>query len=616
MRNIARIFADDMRLAFGSIASLLMVIALCLVPALFAWINIAGSWDPYANTDKLKIAVANSDEGYAGEFVPGGVNFGSEVALGLHENNDYGWVFIGEEEAVEGVKSGEYYSAVVIPADFSTKLMTALSTDAENAQLLYYANMKSTPLASASDAEDEALVTEGIRSVLADAIDEASLNVIAKIASVADSDDMQGAVSLLVARLDGVVRSLGSTADQLRAYGKLSKTASSLAVSATNALGGTGNDNNGDAANTAIGAIAEKLGQATSDLRDAVAKFESYLSESADISSSTDVDKSAKQLVSDARSLGETADSIASNTRNVASSLAGTISNLTGSADSLSGQLNSVRKALNKAAKSLDSSADDIDKLSKEIEQAVSSGDLSALASLIGERPATIAQTLTALISVNKQAVYTVEPYGSSKAPFYSVMALWVGAVLLVLVMRTRLSDNRIRALNNPRNYQLFLGRFPVYAVIALLQAVIVWAGDVFFLRMQCANPPALLVACCVCSFVFCCIAYTLVATFGGMGKALCIVLLVMQVTGLGGEYPSQMMGGIFQTLNSLLPFTYGIDAMRECIAGFYAGNYLEDLLKVAAFIVPMLVLVLVLRHPVVLASDYLEKQLEGTGLM
>jgi putative membrane protein len=124
------------------------------------------------------------------------------------------------------------------------------------------------------------------------------------------------------------------------------------------------------------------------------------------------------------------------------------------------------------------------------------------------------------------------------------------------------------------------------------------------------------LVSCWACAFVFCNVAYTLAVSFGGMGKALCVILLVMQVVGLGGEYPAQMLGGLFQVINPLLPFAHGVGAMQECIAVLYANTYIVDIQRLLLFLVPSLILGLALRTPLAHAANYVQSQLDRTGVM
>ena len=117
MRNVWRIFKDDLRLVGSSIVSVLIVLGLCLAPAVCAWTGIIANWNPHDNTGRLKVAVSNGDDGYESSLMPIRLNIGDRVVSLLRENDDYDWVFVDEWKAIEGVRSGEYYAALTIPRE-------------------------------------------------------------------------------------------------------------------------------------------------------------------------------------------------------------------------------------------------------------------------------------------------------------------------------------------------------------------------------------------------------------------------------------------------------------------------------------------------------------------
>ena len=127
MRNAFRIFRRDMGRLLRNPAALLVIIGVSIIPSLYAWFNIAANIDPYANTSGIKVAVANNDKDASSNDLE--INAGDEIISNLKENDQLGWTFVDEEQAIEGVKSGEYYAAIVIPEDFSSSLLSILSGD-------------------------------------------------------------------------------------------------------------------------------------------------------------------------------------------------------------------------------------------------------------------------------------------------------------------------------------------------------------------------------------------------------------------------------------------------------------------------------------------------------
>lgn len=145
MKNILNIFKTDIRNIRSKRAAIVVIVALMILPSMYAWFNILPSWDPYANTSGVNIAVVNLDEG--GEAEGKEFNVGDEVVLSLMDNKKLGWQFVGEEEAMKGVEHGDYYASIIIPKDFSSKLASVLDEEPEKPVLDYYINEKINAIA-------------------------------------------------------------------------------------------------------------------------------------------------------------------------------------------------------------------------------------------------------------------------------------------------------------------------------------------------------------------------------------------------------------------------------------------------------------------------------------
>ena len=135
MKNILRVFKNDLNKIHNNVIAMIVIMGILVIPTLYAWFNIAASWDPYSNTGNLKVAVASADEGYEGSLIPIEINIGDKVLSALRENTQMEWVFTTEEKATSGVKSGKYYAAIVIPKDFSNKMMSVFSEKVEKPEL-------------------------------------------------------------------------------------------------------------------------------------------------------------------------------------------------------------------------------------------------------------------------------------------------------------------------------------------------------------------------------------------------------------------------------------------------------------------------------------------------
>ena len=148
MKNIFKIIRADLRHIKTNVIALCVIIGLTVIPALYSWFNILSNWDPYgqASTSRIKVAVVSVDKGTSLEGTE--LNVGDTIIDALKTNNTIGWQFVASsDEAIEGVYSGEYYAALVVPENFSKNLISFLSDSMEHPQLKYYCNQKANAIA-------------------------------------------------------------------------------------------------------------------------------------------------------------------------------------------------------------------------------------------------------------------------------------------------------------------------------------------------------------------------------------------------------------------------------------------------------------------------------------
>ena len=92
MKNILRVFKNDLNKIHNNVIAMIVIMGILVIPTLYAWFNIAASWDPYGSTDGLKIAVASEDAGYTSELINVDLNLGDDVIKALKENDNFNWV--------------------------------------------------------------------------------------------------------------------------------------------------------------------------------------------------------------------------------------------------------------------------------------------------------------------------------------------------------------------------------------------------------------------------------------------------------------------------------------------------------------------------------------------
>lgn len=223
---------------------------------------------------------------------------------------------------------------------------------------------------------------------------------------------------------------------------------------------------------------------------------------------------------------------------------------------------------------------------------------------------------IAAPVDFDTNRIYPLDNYGSAMTPFYSSLALWVGGVVLVAVINVDLTKKDLKKLGKANSVQLFFGRYLIFFVISQVQSLIIALGDLFFLKVQCDNSPLFIVTCLISGFVYSLIIYSLTITFSVIGKALAVIILIMQVAGSGGTFPIEVLPEPFKFIAPFLPFKYGINALRETVAGVDAGNYLKNLGLLLLFIIPALVLGLLLRKPCIKIISFFNNKVEESDLV
>ncbi|PKI91263.1 YhgE/Pip domain-containing protein [Actinomycetales bacterium SN12] len=335
----------------------------------------------------------------------------------------------------------------------------------------------------------------------------------------------------------------------------------------------------------------------------------------------------AKAAVDDARrsytdSLRPKLDALASTLASISRGVDAIGDDLSSAAGSLTGS-SSIGSTLADAetltsgiSDSLTETAGRFDELAAALTTAIDTGDLTELTELIGADPHALAAHLAEPVELTRVPVYSVVSFGAAMTPLYTVLALWVGALLTSVAIRVDPPRGGSTGLPDLSPTETYLGRFGIFAVVSFLQSSLLGLGSVLFTQVQPQHPFLLILAGWVASLVFTLIIYTLVVTFGNAGKALAVLLLVMQISGSGGAYPLQVLPQWFQSISPFLPATHAVNAMRSAIAGIYQNDYWVSLGWLLAFTVPALLLGLVLRRPFIRSNQKMLAALESTKLM
>ena len=252
-------------------------------------------------------------------------------------------------------------------------------------------------------------------------------------------------------------------------------------------------------------------------------------------------------------------------------------------------------------------------KVLNDAEKAGSSEKIGIIVNALSGDPEMYGKFFSTPVQVKTKAVYPIENYGSAVAPFYSTLAFWVGALILTAIIRIKPDKSKYPKASER---QLYFGRYVLYWVLGQIQAAIIVAGDIFLLHVQCLHPWLFLLAASVIATTFTILIYSLVTTWGDAGKALAVVLVVIQIAGSSGTYPIELLPDFFKKVYIFFPFPYAINAIRECLCGMYKFDYLKYLGCLVIFMGVSLVIGLLVRIPFESINHYMEERMEETEMM
>lgn len=189
-------------------------------------------------------------------------------------------------------------------------------------------------------------------------------------------------------------------------------------------------------------------------------------------------------------------------------------------------------------------------------------------------------------VELQTNSLYPIPNNGSASTPFYTALCLWVGAVLLSSVATTDYYLDK-KARKNYTKREQFGARMLTFLTMAIAQSLIVTLGNMFLLGVYVVNPVYSVLFAVLIALSFMMIVYVLAALFDNVGKGIAIIILVLSISGGGGNYPIQVSGKFFQMINPFLPFTHAVNLLRESAGGIYWPNALHAILiLVGIFIV------------------------------
>ena len=728
VKNILKIFTGDLkRIALNPVA-VIISLGLMLIPALYAWFNIAASWDPYANTKGLKVAVVNQDKGasidnlFDTDIDDSSFNIGEMILDELRKNEQIGWQFVNNEEAIDGVEAGKYYAAVIVPEDFSQKISSVLTSHIERPMLQYYVNEKKNAIATKITGKGVESVQQQINETFINSTSRVVGKILNKYSDGWDTNketDRNDAVSSLtdvkadlnqlvdtITMLQSTLRTVNSLNDGMKGTlpdvsklidsgGKSAESAKTLIDSSrgfsdtmtgglkdtldqimqieesvyesfqvigrltdASADGGldalkamenlvSGSISQCSSVNRMLGEINQKLPVPLKEVTDLQQQLTNTVKQQQDLArklqSAQQTVKQTKRLPDNMKEdIGNSLDTAYNSISDILDFYNGkveiplkdgldktydTLGATSGALDSIGsmvGQMDttltsvtassqSLIEALDSAVSLMNRSQDRVDDMIDGVNKLADNKQLNKIMEIMKNDPEQLSDFLKMPTDMVTNKIYPVENYGSAMAPFYTILAIWVGGLILAALVKSKVEVSRSQGL---KLYETYFGRYLTFMLFGIAQALVVSLGDLYMLKIQCLYPGKFVLAAVAASIVFTNIIYAMTVSFGDVGKAIVVVFMVIQVAGSGGTFPIQVTPRFFQLVNPLLPFTHLINAMRECVGGIYGNAYWRDIGNVLVYIPLSLLIGIVLRKKVLKLNEFFEEKLSQTGIM
>lgn len=590
MKNIIKVFLNDCKHIGRNVVALVVVMGLAVLPSLYAWFNILSNWDPYGpeSTSNIKVAVAYDDTGINISGMD--INISTNIVEALKTNDTIGWVFTDStDEAIEGVWSGDYYAALIMPADFSKDMVSFLADNMTHPEIIYYTNQKKNAIAPKITDKAKTAVQQQVNATFISTLTEAimkSADVTENIGdkNKADStlesgpDSMNNSlIDILIAKFQVINTQVVTFDNVLSALSNIITTAQTSADTAKGISPDISGTFEGERA--ILNELNKTIGQS------------SLIDSSLFSTISHDIDAVSGYM----------------------NSISSIYNDMGYNIDDFNKSISQMGESINNTLVMVRNIEDNLNETTNKLVEFKNSGVYSLLQTAISFNTDELASFISAPVAITTEDLYPITNYGSAMSPFYSVLSIWVGALILVAIIHVKVHPFDGIKVNS---VEAFFGRYITFFLIGQAQALLITLGDLFFIGIQCIHPFKFWFAAAFTSFVFTMITYSLTVAFENVGEAAAVVIMVIQVAGAGGTFPIQCLPAIYQAIYKYLPFTYAMDALRECVGGTYSWYYWKCILALLVYVGICLFIGLVVAKPCRKLNAIVDKSKEKSEIM
>lgn len=590
MKNIIKVFLNDCKHIGRNVVALVVVMGLAVLPSLYAWFNILSNWDPYGpeSTSNIKVAVAYDDTGINISGMD--INISTNIVEALKTNDTIGWVFTDStDEAIEGVWSGDYYAALIMPADFSKDMVSFLADNMTHPEIIYYTNQKKNAIAPKITDKAKTAVQQQVNATFISTLTEAIMKSADVAENIGDknkadstlesgSDSMNNSlIDILIAKFQVINTQVVTFDNVLSALSNIITTAQTSADTAKGISPDISGTFEGERA--ILNELNKTIGQS------------SLIDSSLFSTISHDIDAVSGYM----------------------NSISSIYNDMGYNIDDFNKSISQMGESINNTLDMVRNIEDNLNETTNKLVEFKNSGVYSLLQTAISFNTDELASFISAPVAITTEDLYPITNYGSAMSPFYSVLSIWVGALILVAIIHVKVHPFDGIKVNS---VEAFFGRYITFFLIGQAQALLITLGDLFFIGIQCIHPFKFWFAAAFTSFVFTMITYSLTVAFENVGEAAAVVIMVIQVAGAGGTFPIQCLPAIYQAIYKYLPFTYAMDALRECVGGTYSWYYWKCILALLVYVGICLFIGLVIAKPCRKLNAIVDKSKEKSEIM
>ncbi|GLY49637.1 YhgE/Pip domain-containing protein [Lentzea sp. NBRC 102530] len=602
MSALRMAFNELRRITSGKLPKL-AVLALALVPLLYASLYLYANKDPYANLNNVPAALVVKDKGAKD------LNAGKDVADELLNGKKFNWKVV--DDADEGVRKGEFIFALTLPEDFSEALTSAEQNRPRQGVLTLTTNDANNYLGSTIANQ---VVNEVRRAVTAKVSTEAADKLLLGFSTIRQETTKaaDGAKKLAdgnatlrdkITELDTGVQKLAPGATQLSNGLHELRTQTAQLPDATKKLAdgarqvATGNETAATEAETyakkaqdLVGGLDQFGGDLATRLRAlgfTEEQVQNVMTTLGQVRKPVD-DANAKVqgAAGDLRKLATGADQVADGAEQLSAKMPG----LAAGVVKLDDGATAVNTGLQQVATATPQLKDGAAQL------ATGAADLSTgLSGGVDKIPnqddptrAAIAQAIGDPVAVRGLSQTKAATYGAGLAPFFLGLATWIGAFVLFLLLRP-LSRRALAA--GQSALRVALGGWLPGALLGIVQVLVMFTVVRFVVDIEPSNPLGTFGFLALMSLTFVAILHALNAAFGAVGKFLGLILLILQLVSAGGTFPWQTIPVPLYPLHYGLPMGYAVDGLRHLMYGGDLGSVGKDALILLAWLVGALAL-------------------------